>query len=301
MFTQIYEVLANYALGGTAAVILFIILYRKANSVASSGNKAKMASFSIAPAALVILSIAAASAAFNYAIPRLQGAVTSQPVMGAVQAGGIAMQAIDSVLAAPPPSGGFNSVGNFNVQPMNVGSGGFQPVVPNSGWAGGALNYVAPGSMFVMPTVEPTRPPQIQEAAQQLASPVINGAYTVRSGDSMYKIAARLLGNGNEYVRLCNINRSIVGSSCQLTPGMVIQLEGTVNSNYVVVKDDYQPLVLRSAADVPQARSVQPAATAVPLVFMEAMNTPTPTPQPVAIPYVDNNESGPLVLMSAQD
>ena len=53
MFTQVYATIVNYAIGGgAAAVVLFILLYRKANSVASKGNKAKMATFSLAPAAL---------------------------------------------------------------------------------------------------------------------------------------------------------------------------------------------------------------------------------------------------------
>lgn len=321
MLTQLYEMFMGYALGGTVAVVLFALLYRKSSSVANSGNKAKMATFSIAPALLVIVSILAATAAFNFAIPRLQSAVTSAPVLGAVQAGGVAVQAIDGLLAAPAASGG-----TVEFQPMSFNVPG-QPVLPNTGtWLGGSLNNVAPGSVAA-PTVEPTAPgsmftfptatPYVRPG-QQVAS----GSYTVASGDSMYKIAARLLGDGNRYVELCRINRAIVGNSCQLRPGMKLSLDGAGITNRPIVEQpdyNYQPLVLQSAADrqpvqaqpqqdviqrqVQQVIQAQPTATAMPLIFEAARNTPTPTPvtSAVTIPYANEKANMPLVLMAAQD
>lgn len=309
-----YSALINYGLGGAVAVILFVLMYQKSSAVANSGSKAKMATFSIAPALLVIVSILAATAAFNFAVPRLQNAVTSAPVVGAVQAGGVAVQAIDQLLAAPAMNTG--GMANVGIQPLGFASSVQQPIVPSGGgWLGGSLDGVAPGSMFTFPTVEPEAEPTA-EAAQPVSypQPTVPGTYTVQRGDSMFKIAAKFLGDGNKYVELCAINRAIVGASCQLTPGMVLKLSGVnQNRNYVAVQDDYQPLVLQSAADRQGAQQpviqqrvqqvIQAQPTAIPLIFEAARNTaaPTPTSNAITIPYANEKSNMPLVLMAAQD
>lgn len=298
----IYQLVVNYGLFAAGGVVVLLMLnrYRK---IAASGNVRKMAYETAAPGIMLIVAIAVSGAAVGFALPRVNAFFASEQIQAAVAAGDVLTQAADSFLAAPA-GGTLDSYQAPQFEMMSLGSGNQQPILPNLPMAPNAGSAPA-GSLEALieslaaPTLEAT-PAGGPAQPAQAAPAAIDGAYTVRSGDSMYKIAARLLGDGNEYVRLCNINRGIVGAECQLRPGMVIALQGTVTRNYVAVKDDYQPLVLRSAADVPQQRA-QPTATAVPLVFMAAMNTPVPTPTaaPVVVPYVADNT--PLVLASAQD
>lgn len=209
MFTQVYATIVNYAIGGgAAAVVLFILLYRKANSVASKGNKAKMATFSLAPAALVIISLLASTAAFNFAVPRLQSAMSSAPVVGAVQAGGVAMQAIDSVLGAPAPSAA--SMASFTVQPMQA-PGGFNPVLPGTGnWLQGATQNLAPTlEPAMVPTVAPLAP-----AANQLITWGNDGTYIVQRGDTLSSIAKAVYGDGDLWPMICNANSAILHGNC---------------------------------------------------------------------------------------
>ena len=209
MFSQVYATIVNYAIGGgAAAVVLFILLYRKANSVASKGNKAKMATFSLAPAALVIISLLASTAAFNFAVPRLQSAMSSAPVVGAVQAGGVAMQAIDSVLSAPAPSAG--GMASFTVQPMQA-TGGFNPILPGSGiWPqGGTLNLAPTLEPAMVPTVAPLAP-----AANQLITWGNDGTYIVQRGDTLSSIAKAVYGDGDLWPMICNANSAILHGNC---------------------------------------------------------------------------------------
>ena len=209
MFSQVYATIVNYAIGGgAAAVVLFILLYRKANSVASKGNKAKMATFSLAPAALVIISLLASTAAFNFAVPRLQQAMSSAPVVGAVQAGGVAMQAIDSVLGAPAPSTG--GMASFTVQPMQA-PGGFNPILPGSGnWVQGATRNLAP---TLEPAMVPTVP-ALAPAANQLITYGNDGTYIVQRGDTLSSIAKAAYGNGDLWPMICNANSAILHGNC---------------------------------------------------------------------------------------
>ena len=209
MFTQVYATIVNYAIGGgAAAVVLFILLYRKANSVASKGNKAKMATFSLAPAALVIISLLASTAAFNFAVPRLQSAMSSAPVVGAVQAGGVAMQAIDSVLSAPPASAG--GMASFTVQPMQA-PGGFNPILPGSG------NWLQDATQGLAPTLEPAMAPTVAPlapAANQLITWGNDGTYIVQRGDTLSKIAKAAYGDSDLWPMICNANSAILHGNC---------------------------------------------------------------------------------------
>lgn len=297
----IYQLVVNYGLFAAGGVVVLLLLnrYRK---IAASGNVRKMAYETAAPGIMLIVAIAVSGAAVGFALPRVNAFFASEQIQAAVKAGDVLTQAADNFLAAPA-GGTLDSYQAPQFEMMSLGGGNQQPILPNlpmvpNGGSAPAGSLQGLIDSLAAPTLEATPAGDLAQP-EQAAPAAIDGAYTVRSGDSMYKIAARLLGDGNEYVRLCDINRSVVGSGCQLRPGMVIALQGTVTRNYVAVTDDYQPLVLRSAADAPQQRATQP--TAVPLVFMAAMNTPVPTPTaaPVVVPYIADNT--PLVLASAQD
>lgn len=205
MFTEFYSMIVNYALGGgAAAVVLFALLYRKANSVANSGNKAKMATFSLAPAILVIVSLAAGTAAFNYAVPRLQSAMSSPPVVGAVQAGGALMQVVDNTLGAPPVNA---DVGTFTVQPMQAG--GFNPILPNGNWARGATGSLAPAVAPAQPTASALAP-----VTNQVISYGNDGAYVVQRGDTLSGIAKTFYGDGDLWPIICNANSNVLRGNC---------------------------------------------------------------------------------------
>lgn len=51
--------------------------------------------------------------------------------------------------------------------------------------------------------------------------------YKVRSGDTLYAIAKRYLGNGNRYKEIYDLNRSVIGSDCNLIkPGQALKIPG---------------------------------------------------------------------------
>ncbi len=53
------------------------------------------------------------------------------------------------------------------------------------------------------------------------------GTYTVKGGDSLYQIAAEVLGDGNRWRELYNLNRDVIGANPNLIkPGMTLRLSG---------------------------------------------------------------------------
>jgi nucleoid-associated protein YgaU len=49
--------------------------------------------------------------------------------------------------------------------------------------------------------------------------------YTVQSGDSLYAIAAKFLGDGNRWPHIYNINKNVIGSNPHLIrPGQVLKI-----------------------------------------------------------------------------
>ena len=55
--------------------------------------------------------------------------------------------------------------------------------------------------------------------------------YTVKSGDSLYKIAAQTLGNGNRWGEIHELNKHVIGNNPRLIRvGMVLKLPGNAAS-----------------------------------------------------------------------
>ncbi len=50
--------------------------------------------------------------------------------------------------------------------------------------------------------------------------------YIVVKGDSLYKIALKLYGNGDRWVDLYEMNMSVLSHPCLLKAGMVLTLQG---------------------------------------------------------------------------
>jgi nucleoid-associated protein YgaU len=61
----------------------------------------------------------------------------------------------------------------------------------------------------------PVAPPRMPQE-----TPVHDSGYTVQDGDSLWKIAVSVLGNGNRYLDIIKANRDLLANEDSLTPGM---------------------------------------------------------------------------------
>ena len=90
--------ISNMFMGGIAAILIIAAMFWKANKIAASSNKAKMFSWSVAPAIMVVIAVIAHGVALNIIWPKIQGAFTSTPVQNMVATGGALATAADGVL-----------------------------------------------------------------------------------------------------------------------------------------------------------------------------------------------------------
>lgn len=74
-------------------------------------------------------------------------------------------------------------------------------------------------------------PPAVTPVAVASAPQATSTQYTVKRGDSMYAIAAKVLGDGNRYLELCRLNAKVVGQDCsRLIAGMVLIMPSGASS-----------------------------------------------------------------------
>lgn len=60
---------------------------------------------------------------------------------------------------------------------------------------------------------------------EERTSPPAAKTYTVKSGDSLWKIAQKLYGNGSQYTKLYNANKGVIGNNPNLIyPGQVLKI-----------------------------------------------------------------------------
>ena len=133
-------IVSNLVLGGVAAVIILAAMMWKASRVAESGNKAKMATWSMAPALMVIAALITHSVAAGGAIPRLQAMFQSAPAANTVALGNSLTALADNLLF-----GSGEAAGTF------VGPAAFTAAQPTSNT--GAVSFVT------QPAPGPARPP----------------------------------------------------------------------------------------------------------------------------------------------
>ncbi|MCB0080257.1 MAG: LysM peptidoglycan-binding domain-containing protein [Caldilineaceae bacterium] len=105
-----------------------------------------------------------------------------------------------------------------------------------------------------------------QPAPVEVAPPAAGGSYTVVAGDSMFRIAQKVLGDGNRYRELCAANVAIVGNNCNvLRTGMTLALPSQEFQSW------------NNAVTSWQAKPAPARPTAI----------PTATPRPVAVQQLD--------------
>lgn len=122
-------------------------------------------------------------------------------------------------LAAPPPAA-------------------MTPVVPTDGSSEllGRLGLTLQGirdliSRYLKPTTEPAKPENKPEAKQPEAKKEEKPAtYTVRSGDSLSRIAKQVLGDANRWREIYELNKDQISDPNKIYPGMVLKLSGKAES-----------------------------------------------------------------------
>lgn len=63
-----------------------------------------------------------------------------------------------------------------------------------------------------------------ESGTERQGEPASAGSYTVTSGDSLWKIAKQLLGNGNRWQELYNLNRDKISNPNVIRPGQVLTI-----------------------------------------------------------------------------
>jgi nucleoid-associated protein YgaU len=82
---------------------------------------------------------------------------------------------------------------------------------------------VEPAPPAVVPAEEPKEEKRT-EAAPAEAAPVVPAAYKVLPGQSLWSIADDVLGNGNRYLEILNLNPQLQGNPGRLVPGQELIL-----------------------------------------------------------------------------
>lgn len=237
-------IMQNAMYGGIAAVILIAVMFRSANRVAASGNKAKMFSWAIAPAIMVVVAVIAHGVALKIVWPKIQGAFSSAPVQNTVALGDQLTMAADSVLfggdgemmasfvgpdafKAPVmeasntgPLVNDGQTASFVSQPVNI-QANTERSVETAAQAVNAINNIAAtatpiggGQAYINTFIADNKPVDTTIAC--------NGSYTVKSGDSLAKIAKACYGDSNKWVELCNANRGTVADCNNIKSGMTL-------------------------------------------------------------------------------
>jgi len=237
--------ISNMFMGGIAAILIIAAMFWKANKIAASGNKAKMFSWSVAPAIMVVIAVIAHGVALNIIWPKIQGAFTSTPVQNMVATGGALATAADGVLWGN---------GNGEMMASFVGPNAFKAPVMEASNVGPLVNGGQTASFVSQPVnIQANTERTVETAAQAVnaitniaatATPIgggqayinqfiadnkpvdttisCNGSYTVKSGDSLAKIAKACYGDSNKWVELCNANRGTVADCNNIKSGMTL-------------------------------------------------------------------------------
>lgn len=228
MINELYTLITqNLIYGGVGVALLFYIFMRDARRVSMSNDKGKMFAWMAMPAILVIGATLLTLAAWNVSAPRLNATITSEPVTNAVALGDGLTKSLDALLAAS----GVDLTGMVTTLATGGAPTGDPVTLPTGG--GVTLPSVAPaqqapstGNPVILPTVAPPVD-KVQEAA---VSPVARGGvvqYVVQPGDSMYKIAEKLLGDGSQYADLCAANGLTLWQCGQLRRNQVLKIPYT--------------------------------------------------------------------------
>lgn len=84
--------------------------------------------------------------------------------------------------------------------------------------------YQRYGTKIVNFTIMPEQPPQAVETEEDRAVPDTPKTYTVQSGDSLWKVAKKTLGDGNRWSEIYNLNTDKIRNPDLIYPGQVLTL-----------------------------------------------------------------------------
>lgn len=257
----------NLLFGGIAAALLAFAMFTKANKVAATGSKAKMAGWSLAPSLMVIVAVLAHGVALGIVYPRLQAAFTSAPAQNTL------------ALADQLTALADNLLWNSGDLPANlVGPAAFAvDAQPSQG--AGAVSFAsqpAPVPAVVTPVIVTTNEQAVAAvnalAAKDDAQTYINtfiadntpadatvacgGAYTIKRGDSLAKIAKACYGDSNKWVAICRANN--LPDCNNVRAGVVLTIPG--GDNTAVVQAQAPASFGQQAATYQVTQPVQPVA-----------------------------------------
>lgn len=304
----------NLIAGGVGSVLLLAALFWKANKVAATGSKAKMASWTMAPALMVIAAVLAHGVAAAVVIPKLQAMFTSAPMQNTASMGSAIVQTLDNWLFTKGGDGG-----------QLAGAAAFR--VPNSGESSAPANYVNGGTTasFASQPAPVQANTELQIVTDEQAVQAINafdatptpsaaeyianvieqsnelpGTYTVKGGDSLAKIAQQIYGDAKLARFLCRANG--LADCNSIRAGMILAIPpansaAPANNGGTTYMVSAQPAQQTQPAQ-PQAVYVKPVqrnlangqviitsnADAVNAINALAQPTAAPQPQPTPRP-----------------
>ena len=83
---------------------------------------------------------------------------------------------------------------------------------------------VTGGPSSVAPTAPPPTAPPARSTQTATATAVAPKTYTVKSGDTLRKIAKEHLGNAADYMKIFNLNKDQLSDPNKINPGQVLRL-----------------------------------------------------------------------------
>lgn len=227
---------SNLISGGVGAVLVLAAMFWSANKTAATGSKAKMTTWSMAPAIMVIAAIITHGVAAGIAIPKLQAMFQSAPVQNTMAMGGALSAAADTLLFSNGGDGG-----------MVVGTDAFKAPLVNGGQTASFVEQPAPVQASTeVKIVSNAQAVQAINALGATATPAgqayINAflaentqsasTYTVKGGDSMSAIAGRL---GVSVKSLCAANAATVPNCNVISAGMTLVVPATGSGGAPIV------------------------------------------------------------------
>ena len=289
-FNMLFQAISqNVLFGGVAASILLFLMFRKANKVAQTGNKAAMATWAMAPSLMILTSVIVTGAAVGIALPRLQAMFTSVPMQNTMAVGNALTVALDGFLFSDPNTGLMVSAPTYGTQPTaSTGAVTFTsqpapaPAANNPVQITTNEQAVAAINALAQPTAEPLA--YINQFVADNTQTIevetdATGSYTIKSGDSLAKIAKAVYGDSSKWTLICNANRNVVPDCNNIRAGVA--------------------LVIPNADSVPvNSQVVNQTVNQVPANFGQQAATYT---QQQAVAPVRNVANGEVVITSNSD
>lgn len=295
---------SNFIFGGVAVVLLMLAMFWKANKVAESGNKAKMATWSLAPSMMVIAAVLMHSVAAAVVIPRLQAMFQSAPVQNTMAMGDALTTAADGLLfgnysgesgvyigtdafkapvqEASAPLVNNGQTASFVEQPVPITTSNEIKIMSNEQAVTAFKSFDATATPEPMAYINQFVADNSQTIEVKADT---TGSYTVKSGDSLAKIAKAVYGDSSKWTLICNANRSVIADCNNIRAGVAL-----------VIPD------ASSAVPANNSQVVSNQPTAIPAWGQQSANYAKPAqPQQQAAATVRNINNGQVVITNNSD